>query len=74
MLDQLSKGRLFLNDGSFSCLKSQRTFNMTTNTKRKFEKQGRWPFLQRLQLYIIMDPDLYVWKLTTLSNLPKGSH
>lgn len=72
MLDQLSKGRSLKNYGSFSCLESQKTFHRTV--RRKFEKQGRWPFLQRLQLYIIRDPDLYMWKLMMLSNLPKGSH
>lgn len=72
MPDPLSKKRSFLNDGSFFCLKCHKTFHMSA--RRKFEKQGVWPFLQRLQLYIIMDPDLYMWKLATLSNLPKGTH
>lgn len=72
MLDPLSKERSFLNDGSFSCLKSQKTFNMSA--RRNFEKQEMWPFLQRLQLYIIMEPHVYMWKLMKLGNLPKGSH
>lgn len=56
MLDPLIHERSFKKDGSFSCLKCPKTSNMSVRSK--FEKQGMWPFLQRLQLYIIMDPDL----------------
>lgn len=59
MFDPLSKERSFLSDRSFSCLKCRKTFNVSA--RRKFENQGMWPFLQRLRLYIITDPNLYMW-------------